>query len=56
MRHGVVRLILGLLLLGGGLAATFLMDGVYWWGAIAVGAYYIIHGIVIMVRASRIGG
>lgn len=55
MRHGVVRVILGLLLLGGGLAATFLMDGVYWWGAIGVGIYYIIRGGVIMARAARNG-
>ncbi|MGH7282586.1 MAG: hypothetical protein ACRELY_13755 [Polyangiaceae bacterium] len=55
MRPGLVRLIFGIILLAGGVAATMLVEGFYWWGAIIVGAWYIIQGGVMIARHSRTG-
>lgn len=51
MRAGVSHIVFGVILLGAGLAVTMMSDQVYWWGAIAVGAFEIVRGIVIALRA-----
>ena len=50
MRTGVGRIIFGIVLLGAGIAVTMLSTQVYWWGAIVVGIYYTISGIVMALR------
>lgn len=55
MRPGLGRLILGVILLGAGIAATMFIEGFQWWGAIIVGAYYIVRGGYMMAQAPRQG-
>lgn len=55
MRHGVVRIVLGVLFLGGGILATMFVEGFYWWGAIVYGAYMILRGGILVARSSRTG-
>jgi len=50
VRPGFTHLILGLVLLGGGIAITVLSEQVVAWGAIVVGAYYAIKGVVLLSR------
>jgi hypothetical protein len=50
VKPGFLHLILGLVLLGGGIAITVLSEQVVAWGAIAVGLYYAIKGVVLLAR------
>lgn len=51
MRAGFAQLALGLILLGGGIAVTVLSDRVVAWGAVVVGAYYAVKGVVRLARS-----
>ena len=53
MRAGVGTLIFGLVLLGAGIAVTVLSEQVVAFGAIGVGLYYAIKGVVLIARQSR---
>lgn len=55
MRPGLGRLIVGVVLLAAGIAATMLIEGFQWWGAIIVGAYYIIRGGYMLSQSSKTG-
>jgi hypothetical protein len=51
MRPGVGHIVFGAVLLAAGLAVTMMSDQVFWWGAIAVGIFEMIRGIVYVLRA-----
>jgi hypothetical protein len=53
MRPGLIRVIVGVLLLAAGFVAPMLYPGIQWWGAFLLGAYYIIRGGYMMAQASR---
>ena len=55
MRPGLVRLIFGIVFLAGGIAATIYVEGLYAWGPVIVGAWYVISGGVMIARYSRTG-
>ncbi len=50
MRAGVGHIVFGALLLAVGLYVTMTSERVHWWGAIVVGGFEIIRGIVIALR------
>ncbi len=50
MRPGFTHLILGIVFLGGGIAVTVLSEQVIAYGAIVVGLYYCIKGVVLLSR------
>ena len=52
LRPGTTQLIMGVLLLGAGIAVTVLSTEVFWYGAIVVGAIQIARGIFMLVRSS----
>ena len=51
MRPGTTQLIMGVLLLGAGIAVTVLSTEVFWYGAIAVGVIQIARGLFMMLRS-----
>jgi hypothetical protein len=53
MRPGLGHLLIGIVLLGGGIAITVLSHRVVLYGAIAVGAFEIIRGIYVLIKGNR---
>jgi len=53
MRPGLIRVIIGVLLLVAGYVAPMFVHGIQWWGAYLLGAYYIVRGGYMMVQSSR---
>jgi len=51
MRPGVGHLVVGVLLLGGGIAVTVMSEAVVWYGAIVVGVIEIARGTFLLLRA-----
>jgi hypothetical protein len=51
MRSGVGHIVFGAVLLAAGLAVTLLSEQVFWWGAIAVGIFELVRGIVMALRS-----
>lgn len=51
MRPGAGWLIAGVALLGAGIAVTFLSNAIAWYGAIIVGAIWIVRGIVMLAKS-----
>ena len=51
MRPGVGHLVVGVLLLGGGIAVTVMSEAVVWYGAIVVGLIEIARGTFLLLRA-----
>lgn len=52
MRPGLGRLLVGLALLGGGIAVTVASEAVVWYGAIVVGVIQIARGVFTLLRAA----
>ena len=50
MRPGLGHLLIGVALLGGGIAITVLSHRVVMYGAIAVGAFEIVRGLYTLVK------
>jgi hypothetical protein len=50
MRPGLGTLLFGLALLAGGIAVTVLSERVAWYGAILVGIWYSVKGVMILSR------
>ncbi len=50
MRPGMGHLLIGVVLLGGGIAITVLSGRVVMYGAMAVGAFEIIRGIYVLIK------
>jgi hypothetical protein len=50
MRPGLGHLLIGIGLLGGGIAITVLSHRVVMYGAIAVGAFEIVRGIYVLIK------
>ena len=50
MRPGLGHLLIGVVLLGGGIAITVLSHRVVLYGAIAVGAFEIVRGIYVLIK------
>ncbi len=50
MRHGVPQLVMGVLLLGAGIAVTLLSTQVFWYGAIVVGIIQIARGLFMVLK------
>lgn len=51
MRPGLGHLVVGVLLLGAGIAVTLMSEAVVWYGAIVVGAIEIARGTFILLRS-----
>lgn len=51
MRPGVGHLVVGVLLLGGGIAVTVMSEAVVWYGAIVVGVIEVARGTFLLLRA-----
>ena len=51
MRGGVGHIVFGAVLLAAGIAVTMMSEQVFWWGAIVVGLFEMVRGIVIALRA-----
>jgi hypothetical protein len=52
MRPGVTQLVMGVLLLGAGIAVTVLSTQVFWYGAIVVGVIQIARGAYMLLRSA----
>jgi hypothetical protein len=50
MRPGFGALVFGIALLGLGIGVTLLSKAVYWYGAIIVGIYWIVRGIITLAK------
>jgi hypothetical protein len=50
MRPGMGHLLVGIALLGGGIAITVLSHRVVMYGAIAVGAFEIVRGVYVLIK------
>ena len=55
VRAGLIRVIIGVLLIVAGFVAPMVVPGIQWWGAFIVGAYFVIRGGYQMAQASRQG-